>query len=73
MTTILHVEKMHCDACARRVTKAVEQAAPGATVAVDLAAGRVTVQSAGERQADAAAIAAAVTAAGYPARPQAQA
>jgi copper chaperone len=67
MPLTLDVKAMHCDACARRVTKAVEKAAPGAKVAVDLEGGRVTIDGA----ADAGAVAAAITAAGYPASPRA--
>ena len=37
------VSGMTCEGCVRAVTAAIERAVPGATVAVDLAAGRVTV------------------------------
>jgi copper chaperone CopZ len=61
--TTFKVENMHCDACARRVEKAVEKAQPGSRVTVDVKAGRVTV----ERAADPGRIAASISAAGYPA------
>lgn len=64
MTTVFEVEKIHCDACARRVTNAVLKIAPDAKVQVDVARGRVTVDAAGEP----AGIAEAITAAGYPAK-----
>ena len=61
----LIVENMTCAHCARAVTEALRAADPAAEVAVELAAGRVAVESAlaPER------LAAAVAAAGYPARP----
>lgn len=43
MTDIYVVNGMTCDGCSRSVTKAIENAIPGAKVEVDLAAGRVTV------------------------------
>lgn len=61
--TAFKVEKMSCDHCAKRVTQAVQKVEPTAKVTVDLKAARVDV----DKVADAAKIAAAITAAGYPA------
>lgn len=61
--TAFKVEKMSCEHCAKRVTQAVQKVEPGAKVKVDVKAARVEV----ENVADAAKIAAAITAAGYPA------
>jgi copper chaperone CopZ len=63
MTTAFAVKDIHCQACAKRVTTAVQSVVPGAKVDVDIASGRVTVDPAPEG----ARIAAALTAAGYPA------
>lgn len=46
MKTTLLVEGMTCQGCVRSVTKAIELAAPGASVAVDLPSGRVEIDSA---------------------------
>ena len=43
MTDTYLVSGMTCEGCSRSVTKAIEAAIPGATVEVDLAAGRVAV------------------------------
>ncbi len=61
--TAFKVEKMSCEHCAKRVTQAVQKVEPSAKVTVDLKAARVEV----ENVADAAKVAAAITAAGYPA------
>jgi copper chaperone len=61
--TTFKVDKMHCDACARRVSKAVESAQPGARVTVDVKAGRVAVEPA----VDPSRIAESISKAGYPA------
>jgi copper chaperone CopZ len=61
MATTFHVDGMHCDACARRVTAAVVKVAPGAKVAIDLATGKVTVTA----SPDPAPITAAIVKAGY--------
>jgi copper chaperone len=42
-TASYRVDGMTCDHCARAVARAIEAAAPGSGVAVDLAAHRVTV------------------------------
>ena len=63
MATTFKVEKIHCQSCAKRVTNAVLAVAPGAKVDVDVAGGRVSVEPAN----DPAAIASAITKAGYPA------
>jgi copper chaperone len=55
------VEGMTCGGCAEAVKRAVLKAAPGATVAVDLAVGRVAVSPVP----DAAAVAAAIDRAGF--------
>jgi copper chaperone CopZ len=62
--TDLIVEKMSCGKCAARVTKAIQTVAPGAEVKIDLPTGAVSVTP----PADVAALAQAVTEAGYPAR-----
>lgn len=62
-TVLLQVEGMSCGACVKHVTKALN-AVPGVNnVAVDLDAGRATV----EGSADSAALTAALKDAGYPA------
>jgi Cu+-exporting ATPase len=66
-STIFAVSEMSCGKCAERVRKAVNSVAPAADVQVDLASGEVTVAPAAG---DPAAIAAAITEAGYPARPK---
>ncbi|SFM04514.1 MULTISPECIES: heavy-metal-associated domain-containing protein [Rugamonas] len=58
----LQVEKMSCGHCVGAVTKAVQALDAGATVQVDLASKRVTVESASAL----AQISAAIVAAGYP-------
>jgi len=63
--SIFAVEKMSCDHCVRRVTKAVNSLEPEAAVEVDLTTGAVTVTPAA---ADPGAVAKAITEAGYPAR-----
>lgn len=60
-TTIHLVEGMTCDGCARSVTRAVQRLDPGASVAVDLDRGRVTVRGGTE----AVAVGAAIDAAGF--------
>ncbi len=50
------VTGMTCEGCVRAVTNAIQRAVPGATVAVDLAAGRVTVDGADGEQAIAQAV-----------------
>jgi len=56
------VDAMSCGHCVQAVTKALKAADPQAAVVVDLAAHRVQVES----QKDRAALAAALTEAGYP-------
>jgi copper chaperone CopZ len=63
-TTVFKVEDMSCDHCAARVKKAVLALAANSEVQVDLATGVVTVKP---PAADPAAMAAAITDAGYPA------
>ncbi len=62
--TIFAVEGMSCGKCAARVTKAIQQAAPGAEVQVDLDKAEVTVAP---PAGDPAALARVITEAGYPA------
>jgi len=64
MGTTFDVKEMTCGKCAAHVTKAVQAVQPDAEVKVDLATGKVDVSPA---PADPAAIAKAVTEAGYPA------
>ena len=64
MSTTFDVKEMSCGNCVKHVTKAVQAAQPGAEVTADLESGRVTVSP---TSADPAAIARAITDAGYPA------
>ena len=57
----LSVGGMACSGCADAVTRAVEKAAPGARVAIDLGAGKVVVTGAPSREV----VAEAITRAGY--------
>lgn len=57
-----NVDGMSCGHCVSRVTQAVAQADPAAKVDVDLAAGKVRVETSKDRQT----VAAALTDAGYP-------
>jgi copper chaperone len=45
MTTAYHVSGMSCDGCVRAVTNAIQGVDPGATVEIDLASGKVVVDS----------------------------
>lgn len=62
-TIVLEVEGMHCAACVKHVTKALEGVAGVSAVAVELEAERAVV----EGSADASALTAALKDAGYPA------
>ncbi|OYV66830.1 MAG: heavy metal transport/detoxification protein [Acidiphilium sp. 37-67-22] len=64
-----NVEGMTCQHCVRAVTGAVQAVHPGAEVAVDLAAGKVTIPAA--TAAEAAALAAAIEEEGYKVKPSA--
>jgi Cu+-exporting ATPase len=64
MTTTFDVKEMTCGNCVKHVTKAVQAAEPGADVKVDLATGKVEVSPSPN---DPAALAKAITEAGYPA------
>ena len=44
MTAVYRVGGMTCRGCVAAVTHAIERAAPGVKVAVDLAAGRVSIE-----------------------------
>jgi copper chaperone len=61
MNQVFNVQGMSCGHCAGAVTQAVKALDPTAEVKVDLASGKVEVQS----QQDAAAIAAAIEEEGY--------
>jgi Cu+-exporting ATPase len=65
MTTTFDVKKMTCGGCVKHVAKAVQAAQPGAEVNVDLATGKVEVSPSPQ---DPAALAKAITDAGYPAQ-----
>jgi Cu+-exporting ATPase len=65
MTTTFEVKEMTCGNCVKHVTKAVQAAEPGAEVKVDLATGKVEVSPSPK---DPAALAKAITEAGYPAQ-----
>jgi copper chaperone CopZ len=60
----LNVTGMTCNHCVSRVTKAIKEVDPAAEFAVDLASGRVSVES----RVDLEEIAAALDEAGYPLR-----
>lgn len=60
-TQQFQVQGMTCGHCARAVTQAVQTLDPAAEVKIDLASGRVEVQS----EQDRAALAAAITEEGY--------
>ena len=62
--TTFNVEKMNCAGCARHVTKTVQKLQPDAQVNVGLEAKKVEISPA---PVDVEAMAAAITAAGYPA------
>jgi copper chaperone len=62
MSTVLKVEKMHCQSCAKRVTSAIMSVAPGSKIAIDIESRRVTIDGAG----DPARVAKALEDAGYP-------
>jgi copper chaperone len=61
MSQAYRVTGMTCQGCVRAVTNAIKARVPSATIAVDLATGRVTVDG----PIDAGAVAAAVEAAGF--------
>jgi copper chaperone len=48
MKTDVIVSDMTCDHCVQTITRAVQAVAPGAAVAADLAAHRVSIESAAE-------------------------
>jgi copper chaperone len=64
MIITLDVENIHCGACAARVTKAIQKAAPELQPVVDVPKGRVTL----ENPPDMKPILEALDKAGYPAR-----
>lgn len=44
MSTVFEVKDIHCQACVKRITAAVQSAQPGADVKVEVEAGLVTVK-----------------------------
>lgn len=56
------IPAMNCGHCVKAITEALEQLDPGAKVSVDLSAKKVTLDTVQDR----AAVAAALTEAGYP-------
>lgn len=58
------IDAMHCDGCARGVTRAVQRVDATAQITIDIPSRRVDVSS----TADSASIAAALDAAGFPPR-----
>jgi P-type Cu+ transporter len=65
MATTYNVKDMTCNMCVKHVTKAVQAVEPNAEVKIDLATGKVEVSPAPK---DPAALAQAITEAGYPAQ-----
>jgi copper chaperone CopZ len=65
MSAVFDVKDMSCGGCVKHVAKAVQALQPGAEVSADLATGKVTVTPAPK---DPAAVAKAITDAGYPAQ-----
>lgn len=49
MPVKLEVDGIHCGSCASRITKAIQQAGPGARVSVNIQAGTVEVDAAIDR------------------------
>ncbi|MBN8628873.1 MAG: heavy-metal-associated domain-containing protein [Planctomycetes bacterium] len=43
MATVLKVEKMHCQSCAKRVTNAIMGVAPHSKIDIDIDGRRVTI------------------------------
>jgi copper chaperone len=64
-TILLDVKGMTCQGCVNSVTRIIKKADPSAEVHIDLASGRVEARSAASPDA----LAAAVSGAGYEARP----
>ena len=48
MAKVYKVSGMHCAGCARSVENAIKEAAPGASVSIDVDAGRVSVEGASD-------------------------
>jgi copper chaperone CopZ len=64
MATVLKVEKMHCQSCAKRVTNAIMGVAPHSKIDIDIEGRRVTIEGAGNL----AEVTKALEDAGYPAQ-----
>ncbi len=47
MATVLKVEKMHCQSCAKRVTNAIMGVAPHSKIDIDIESRRVTIDGVG--------------------------
>lgn len=62
MVTVLKVEKMHCQSCAKRVTSAIMSVAPNSKIDIDIDARRVAIDGADNLEA----ISKALEDAGYP-------
>ncbi|MEQ8693819.1 MAG: heavy-metal-associated domain-containing protein [Gammaproteobacteria bacterium] len=65
MHAIFNVKEIHCGACAKRITTAIQAVQPGAEVRVDISSGTVDVLPAGDIET----IVKAMNDAGYPAAP----
>ena len=61
MVTKYLVDGIHCDGCARKITKAIETAQPGSQVSVDVSGGEIEV----DRAPDSSAVVRAIEGAGY--------
>jgi copper chaperone CopZ len=64
MATVLKVEKMHCQSCAKRVTNAIKGVAPHSKIDIDIEGRRVTIDGVGNL----AKVTKALEDAGYPAQ-----
>jgi copper chaperone len=64
MATVLKVEKMHCQSCAKRVTNAIMGVAPHSKIDIDIESRRVTIDGVGNL----AEVTKALEDAGYPAQ-----
>jgi len=64
MATVLKVEKMHCQSCAKRVTNAIMGVAPHSKIDIDIEGRRVTIDGVGNL----AEVTKALDDAGYPAQ-----
>jgi copper chaperone CopZ len=65
MHATFKVQEIHCGACAKRITSAIQAVQPGAEVKIDISSGTVSVRQDGNAEA----ILKAINDAGYPATP----